>query len=144
MLAICSAAPARVQFTQPDMFVDITHLSRGCAPPPQLSAIAPNLKALAAQVAEKHGIRVRDLIGQSRKRIYVRPRQEFMYLARTIFRSDGSFRYSTTMIGRFLDGRDHTTVVHGVRRHAQRARLAKIAEVRAANDASALIHGAAE
>ncbi len=32
--------------------------------------------------------------------------------------------YSTTQIGRFLSGRDHTTVIHGARAHVRRAVVA--------------------
>lgn len=123
---------------------DITSSTWGCVPPPKpagLPAIRQTMKLIAEEVAEKHGIRVDDLRGQSRKRIFSHPRQEFMWRARRIFRSDGSFRYSSPQIGMFLDGRDHSTVLHGAKRHEHRLKIAARLAISADNAASALIHG---
>lgn len=65
-------------------------------------------KKIAESVAEFYNISVEDLIKQSRKKEYVKPRQVAMYLIRKEL--DNSF----PSIGDFFGGRDHTTVMHAV------------------------------
>lgn len=67
--------------------------------------------ALVARIAPA------DLIGPSRLRPLVRPRQRAMLLARRI-RPD----LSLPNLGRRLGGRDHTTVLHGAKRAERRLR----------------------
>jgi len=67
------------------------------------------------ETAAKHRISVADLIGQSRERKYVRPRQEAMY---QVFVKCPHISYPEA--GRRMGGRDHTTVLHGVKAHAKR------------------------
>lgn len=71
------------------------------------------------ETAAKHRISVADLIGQSRERRYVRPRQEAMY---RVFTECKHISYPDA--GRRLGGRDHTTVLHGVKAHARRIGIA--------------------
>lgn len=73
----------------------------------------PTMRELAEQVARDNLISVAALRGQSRHRQVVWPRQEFMW------RAYHEARKSLCQIGAFL-GRDHTTVLHGVRRHEER------------------------
>lgn len=65
-------------------------------------------RKIAESVAEFYNITVDDLIKQSRKKEYVKPRQIAMYLIRKEL--DNSF----PSIGEFFGGRDHTTVMHAV------------------------------
>lgn len=65
-------------------------------------------KKIAESVAEFYNISMDDLIKQSRKKEYVKPRQIAMYLIRKEL--DSSF----PSIGEFFGGRDHTTVMHAV------------------------------
>jgi chromosomal replication initiator protein len=51
-----------------------------------------------------------DIIGPKRLRSYARPRQVAMYLCKQLTSR------SLPEIGRRFGGRDHTTVMHGVRR----------------------------
>jgi chromosomal replication initiator protein len=67
-----------------------------------------SLKKISMSVAEFYNISVEDLLKQSRRKEYVKPRQIAMYLAR---KEMGS---SFPAIGEFFGGRDHTTVMHGV------------------------------
>jgi hypothetical protein len=67
------------------------------------------------ETAAKHRISVADLIGQSRERRYVRPRQEAMY---RVFTECPHISYPES--GRRMGGRDHTTVLNGVKRHCAR------------------------
>ncbi len=62
------------------------------------------------KVSEHYNIRLSDLIGPKRVRIIARPRQVAMYLAKHLTSR------SLPEIGRRFGGRDHTTVMHGVRR----------------------------
>lgn len=66
------------------------------------------LKKIAMSVAEFYNITVDDLIKQSRRKEYVKPRQIAMYVSRKELGS------SFPTIGEFYGGRDHTTVMHGV------------------------------
>jgi chromosomal replication initiator protein len=65
-------------------------------------------KKIAESVAEFYNITIEDLIKQSRKKEFVKPRQIAMYLIRKEL--DNSF----PSIGDFFGGRDHTTVMHAV------------------------------
>ncbi len=65
-------------------------------------------KRIAEIVADFYNITTEDLIKQSRKKEFVKPRQIAMYLIRKEL--DSSF----PSIGAFFGGRDHTTVMHGV------------------------------
>ncbi len=69
---------------------------------------AVSIRKIAESVATFYSITVDDLIKQSRRKEYVKPRQAAMYLIR---RELGS---SFPLIGEFFGGRDHTTVMHGV------------------------------
>lgn len=55
-------------------------------------------------------MRLSDLIGPKRVRTIARPRQIAMYLAKQLTPR------SLPEIGRRFGGRDHTTIMHGVRR----------------------------
>ncbi len=78
----------------------------------------PTMKDIAQDVANRHGIAVDDLMGQSRAYMYSHPRQEAFYLCRQVMRR-GEPRYSLPQIGRFFD-RDHSSVHWGVAQHAKR------------------------
>ena len=77
------------------------------------------MRILAADIiretAEKHGLSVAQIIGHCRRREYAWPRQEAMY---RIFTECPHLSYPE--IARRLGGRDHTTVLGGVRRHCER------------------------
>jgi len=62
------------------------------------------------KVSDHYNIRLADLIGPKRVRSYARPRQVAMYLSKQLTNR------SLPEIGRRFGGRDHTTVMHGVRR----------------------------
>ncbi|MCW1949610.1 MAG: chromosomal replication initiator protein DnaA [Candidatus Shapirobacteria bacterium] len=67
-----------------------------------------SVKKIAESVASFYNISMEDLIKQSRKKEFVKPRQIAMYLIRKEL--DNSF----PSIGDFFGGRDHTTVMHAV------------------------------
>lgn len=68
------------------------------------------VEEIQRQVADYYNIRMSDIIGPKRLRTYARPRQVAMYLAKHLTSR------SLPEIGRRFGGRDHTTVMHGVRR----------------------------
>lgn len=65
-------------------------------------------KKIAESVAQFYNISMEDLVKQSRKKEFVKPRQVAMYIIRKEL--DNSF----PSIGDFFGGRDHTTVMHAV------------------------------
>jgi chromosomal replication initiator protein len=87
---------------------------------PQRRNIHPD-KILAA-VAARQGIDVDDLIGQNRSAKIAIPRQLVMYILREF--NEISF----PQIGELLGGRDHTTVMYGIKRVEENEKLRKQAE----------------
>lgn len=77
------------------------------------------LQDIAEDVAARNGVTVEDLKSPGKSSHLVRARQEFMYLARSVRRRDGTARYSTITIGKFLN-RDHSTIVYGAAAHVIR------------------------
>ncbi|MFV0491829.1 MAG: chromosomal replication initiator protein DnaA [Pseudorhodobacter sp.] len=68
------------------------------------------IEEIQRKVAEHYNIRLSDLIGPKRVRTIARPRQIAMYLAKSLTSR------SLPDIGRRFGGRDHTTIMHGVRK----------------------------
>ncbi|NNE54211.1 MAG: chromosomal replication initiator protein DnaA [Sulfitobacter sp.] len=68
------------------------------------------VEEIQRKVSEHYNIRLSDMIGPKRLRSYARPRQVAMYLCKQMTTR------SLPEIGRRFGGRDHTTVMHGVRR----------------------------
>lgn len=68
------------------------------------------VEEIQRKVAEHYNIRFSDLIGPKRQRQIVRPRQIAMYLSKQMTTR------SLPDIGRRFGGRDHTTIMHGVRK----------------------------
>jgi len=62
------------------------------------------------KVCDHYNIRISDIVGPKRSRVFVRPRQIAMYLAKHLTSR------SLPEIGRKFGGRDHTTIMHGVRK----------------------------
>lgn len=74
---------------------------------------AEDARTIVREVAKKHGLAPAHLRGISRRAIIVRGRQEAYYRLYTECPD-----LSMPQIGRYLGGRDHTTVLHGIRAHA--------------------------
>lgn len=79
------------------------------------------MREIAEDVAARHGVTVVLLRSPLRFRKLAWPRQEAMAL----MYAQG--RYSHPQIGRYF-GRDHTTVIYGVKAHAKRQEEARLAE----------------
>ena len=85
---------------------------RGIRPDHLKTWIPP--KQIIEETAEKHGIAVSELIGESRCKHYVIARQEAAYRIRK------ECGYGLPRIGKLLGGRDHTTILHACRAHEKR------------------------
>jgi len=69
-----------------------------------------SIEEIQRTVAEHFNVRLADLLGPKRHRTIARPRQMAMYLAKKLTAR------SLPEIGRRFGGRDHTTVMHAVKR----------------------------
>ena len=69
-----------------------------------------SIEEIQRKVAEHYNIRLADMIGPKRVRTVARPRQIAMYLAKQLTSR------SLPEIGRRFGGRDHTTIMHGVKK----------------------------
>lgn len=75
----------------------------------------PSIRSIVLQVLARHpGISMEAVRGETRERRVVAARQEAMWEVR-MARDDLSF----PMVGRWFGGRDHTTVLHAVRKIAE-------------------------
>lgn len=68
------------------------------------------VEEIQRKVSDHYNIRLSDIVGPKRVRSYARPRQVAMYLCKQLTSR------SLPEIGRRFGGRDHTTVMHGVKR----------------------------
>ncbi|UWR22428.1 chromosomal replication initiator protein DnaA [Sulfitobacter sp. S190] len=68
------------------------------------------VEEIQRKVSDHYNIRLSDMIGPKRLRNFARPRQVAMYLCKHLTSR------SLPEIGRRFGGRDHTTVMHGVKR----------------------------
>ena len=68
------------------------------------------IEEIQRKVAEHYNVRLSDMIGPKRLRTIARPRQVAMYLAKQMTSR------SLPEIGRRFGGRDHTTIIHGIRK----------------------------
>jgi len=69
-----------------------------------------SIEEIQRKVAEHYNVRLSDMIGPKRVRTIARPRQIAMYLSKTMTTR------SLPEIGRRFGGRDHTTIMHGIRK----------------------------
>lgn len=68
-------------------------------------------RAVVEYVAKRHGVSLGEITGRRVLRSIARPRQIAMYVIR-----EACPHLSLPQIGRALGGRDHTTVIHAVRK----------------------------
>jgi hypothetical protein len=74
-------------------------------------AVVYSGKKILEQTAAKYGFTVEELKTGKRTRAYCQPHFEFYWRCRR------ETKLSLSQIGRLLGGRDHTTVVHGVKKY---------------------------
>lgn len=70
-------------------------------------------RKVRAEIAEKFGLAIEEIMGEQRSKKIVEARHEIFW------RLKKETKWSLPQIGRFM-GRDHTTVLHGLRRYAKR------------------------
>ncbi len=75
---------------------------------------------IIVDVATKHGLTYADLVGHRRWRHMVPARDEAMAAVKALKVDGDKWSYSLPVIGRLFGGRDHTTVLTALRRHAKR------------------------
>lgn len=80
-----------------------------------------SMAEITRSVAEKHEVSVADIKGSGRARWVSQPRQEVMYEIRA------RTSQSLPAIGRFLGGRNHATILWGIRRHEERIQKGEVA-----------------
>ncbi|MDP2205239.1 MAG: chromosomal replication initiator protein DnaA [Alphaproteobacteria bacterium] len=68
------------------------------------------IEDIQRRVADHYNLRMTDILSPRRARPVARPRQVAMYLAKALT------EHSLPEIGRKFGGRDHTTIIHGVRK----------------------------
>ena len=87
-----------------------TSLVREClGSPPAARPSTISIQFIMEVVCEYYTIKIADLLSRRKPRSIVLPRQVCMFMAREYT------RHSLEEIGAFFGGRDHTTVMHGVR-----------------------------
>ena len=86
------------------------------APGPINLVAGPTWRVLVALAARHWGVRFADVVGPCRDTLVVTARHHAMWLCRT------HAGLSLKRIGQVLGGRDHTTVIHGIRQHEARRR----------------------
>ena len=79
----------------------------------------PNSRVIISQVAEKHGLMMRDILSKSRKRHIAWPRHEAFDRLRK------ETKMSLPAIARIWD-MDHTTILYGIWAHRQRKEQGKV------------------
>ena len=87
-------------------------------PEPEREEQLTAAQSIMRDACRKHGLTMEELRGTTRRRDIVHARQECFYRMRTEVTALGR-PLSLPRIAR-LFGRDHSTIVHGIERHAQR------------------------
>jgi chromosomal replication initiator protein len=72
--------------------------------------LAKNIESLTTFVADYYNVTVSEVLGQKRTREVLLPRQVSMYLAKN------HLNLSLKKIGDYFEGRDHTSVIHAVKK----------------------------
>jgi hypothetical protein len=102
-----------IPFVRPEPILKVGRHNRGW-PIHFADAIAwrrePQVSAIVRFVAKCHGISMTDFISDRKTARLVRPRHMAMWLAKEMTTK------SLPFIGKRLGGRDHTTILHGVRK----------------------------
>jgi hypothetical protein len=117
--AVRAASPALTYSGKPRDFIhvrgghDYTSTDRGPDP-----IDAEKYKVILLEVATKHGLTVDNMLSRTRSRSHVDARQEACF--RLVTETDMSF----PAIARRMRYGDHTTALHGARKHAERIGVA--------------------
>lgn len=88
------------------------------------------VREILQRCADNHGVTPADIVGDRRFKPIVHARQEAMYRLRDLRTFEGARRFSLPRIGQLLGGRDHTTILHGVRAHEARNGLGLLTQAK--------------
>lgn len=77
--------------------------------------MSPRVRDILEEVAQTHDCRVKDITGPDRRKAFARARFEAMWRIRRLRTANGQ-RYSLGAIAEIFGQRDHTTILHGIRR----------------------------
>ena len=83
--------------------------------PDPLPATTENITKILKEVCAKHCVSLAELRSEIRSDLFSRARFEASYRLRHELKN-----FSYPRIGKHLGGRDHTTILHAIRRHAER------------------------
>lgn len=86
-------------------------------------ALTPAARTAIEAVANYYGVTLEEVIGKRGGRAIQPIRREAYHAVYSLRRPDGSRRYTSTCVGLFFGGRDHSTILSGVAAH-----LASLAE----------------
>lgn len=85
-------------------------------------SLPPRVAAIIIEVAAEYRVAPADIVGARKLRKFVLPRWEAMRRVQKL-----SSKPSLSMMGRWFGGRDHTTVLHGLRKAEELHRAAEAA-----------------
>jgi chromosomal replication initiation ATPase DnaA len=82
----------------------------------------PKVENIIRECAAKHNVSFSQVIGKNRTRSFVNARWEALYRIREELRPTAidPNAYSLPRIGQFFGGMDHSSVIHGIKRHKER------------------------
>ena len=121
----CPSASAKIPLivlTQPDVTAWVERQNEIPLPPPkepwfhiieEIGDTGISIPEIQRAVAKDYNIELKYMLSQRRQASIVRPRQVAMYLAKEMTTA------TLPMIGRKFEGRDHTTIMHGIRKIAR-------------------------
>jgi len=80
----------------------------------------PTMREISKRVMQFYDLSEEEFFSKSRAYYISHPRQEFMWMARQVKYSTGKQRFSRPAIAKFLGMEDHTSIIYGERKHAER------------------------
>ncbi len=99
----------RVQYLEAAVARILNELGIRMAPPEKTRAF-PSVHQCIVATAFHYGFSVHDILGHSHRATHAHARHVAMYVAKQMTLA------TYPMIGRIFEGRDHTTIIHGVRK----------------------------
>jgi hypothetical protein len=99
-------------------------------PPRRLTQLPSAVRDVILRVAAYYGVSPEDILGTSTAKREAHPRQAVYWAIYELRTPRGQRRYSLPQIAKFLGRADHTSALHGIRRHEQRLAEAEAAEAR--------------
>lgn len=118
----CPSASAKIPLVvliEPDVTAWVERQNEIPLPPPkepwfhiieEIGDTGISIPEIQRAVAKDYNIQLKYMLSQRRQASIVRPRQVAMYLAKEMTTA------TLPMIGRKFEGRDHTTIMHGIRK----------------------------